>query len=334
MDILILGGTQFVGRHCAEIALARGHQVTLLHRGKTNPDLFPQATHILGDRTTDFELPAGKSWDAVIDTSGYLPRVVGASAERLAARVGRYLFVSTISVYALPVPIGASEDAPMATMPESAPEEVNGETYGPLKVACEQRVLDVYGERATIVRPGLIVGPYDHTDRFTYWPVRVDRGGLVLIPGNVQMPVQWIDGRDLAAWMIMLLENDTGGIYNATGPQIPSTFGELVDTCMGLFGNDAELVPVDEEFLAQHEVQPWVDLPFWLPDSFGGLLAVNVDRAFGAGLQCRPLVETLRDTLAWRSPSLADPPLRAGISPAREAAVVSAWRDKEMQPNG
>jgi 2'-hydroxyisoflavone reductase len=226
MDLLILGGTLFLGRHLVIAARERGHKVTLFHRGKTNPDLFPEVEKIHGDRKESLAPLAGRRFDAVIDTSAYVPRVAGMAARALAPHVGHYTFISTISVYANPRTPGQDEDAPLAALADEATEEVNGDTYGGLKVLCERVVAETLPGRTLTIRPGLISGPFDPTDRFTYWPERVAGGGEVLAPAPPAGTTQHIDGRDLAAWTIRAVESGRTGVFNATGPDYPLTFGE------------------------------------------------------------------------------------------------------------
>jgi 2'-hydroxyisoflavone reductase len=327
MRLLILGGTKFLGRHVADEALRHGHELTLFNRGRTDPDAFPEAERITGDRDGGLSGLEGRDFDAVIDTSGYVPRVVRDSAERLHGHTRLYLFVSTISVYAgFGEPV--DENAAVGTLADPSVEEVTGDTYGPLKALCEQAVQDVYGERASIVRPGLIVGPYDPTDRFTYWVRRVADGGEVLAPGRPERVTQVIDVRDLASFLLDLAEGLQGGVYNATGEPVP--MGTVLDGCRQTSGADAELTWVDETFLREHEVQPWSDLPAWLPGEdpeYTHFMSVSVQRAVHAGLRFRPLPETVRDTLAWRrahGPTEAT----AGLSPERERELLAAWHGR------
>lgn len=329
MKLLVLGGTRFLGRHFVAAALARGHALTLFHRGRTNPELFPEAEHVLGDRDGGLGALAGRTWDAVLDPSGYVPRVVGAAAAALAGRAGQYAFVSSISAYAAPLAPGADESAPLATLADPAVEEVTGETYGGLKAACEREVARAFGEHALVVRPGLIVGPHDSTDRFPYWPRRLARGGEVLAPGRREQPVQVIDARDLAEWLIALLERGASGTYNAAGPAEPLTLGALLEQVALAVGSTGTLTWVDEPFLLERGVQPWTELPLWLPAEEAGLDEVSVQRAVAAGLAFRPLAETARDTLAW---DLARPDAARAGSPvldaAREAELLAAWHGR------
>ncbi|HLO18258.1 MAG TPA: NAD-dependent epimerase/dehydratase family protein, partial [Anaerolineales bacterium] len=230
MRILIIGGTRFLGRHLVESARARSHEVTLFNRGKSNPNLFPQVETIIGDRERDLDKLKGRIWEAVIDTSGYFPRLVRLSAESLAASVSRYVFISSLSVYESFKKIGMDESDPVGKIENETTEEITGETYGPLKALCEQAVQDIFGlERTLIARPGLIVGPHDPTDRFTYWPVRVARGGDVLAPEKPEAPIQIIDVRDLSDFIIRLIEESAFGTYNATGPDYALTLGRLLE---------------------------------------------------------------------------------------------------------
>src|SRR3954467_4501151 len=242
MRLLILGGTQFLGRHVAEEALRHGHELTLFNRGRTDPDAFPEAERVTGDRDGGLQALEGRDFDAVIDTSGYVPRVVRASAELLRDHTNVYVFVSTISVYGgFCEPI--DEESAVGTLTDDTVEEVTGDTYGPLKALCEQAVQEVYGDRACIVRPGLIVGPRDPTDRFAYWVRRVADGGEVLAPGRPERVTQVIDVRDLAWFLLELAEGLQGGVYNATGEPVP--MGTVLDGCRQTSGADAELTWVD-----------------------------------------------------------------------------------------
>ncbi|RPI30992.1 MAG: NAD-dependent epimerase/dehydratase family protein [Chloroflexota bacterium] len=328
MDILILGGTVFLGRAIVEAALKRGHNITLFNRGRSNPGLFPEVQRLFGDRSEDVWPLQGRSWDAAIDTSGYVPRVVRMSAEALADEVGHYTFISSLSVYSNVEKAGIDEDGPLGTLENPSVEEITGETYGPLKVACEQVVQEVMAERDLIIRPGLIVGPFDPTDRFTYWPYRVAHGGEVLAPGRPARQVQFIDVRDLAEWTIRLVETQQTGVYNATGPERSPSMQELLDTCIDASASDARFTWVSESFLEEHKVGPWMEMPLWVPESDpsnAGFFAFSSARARSAGLTFRPVAETVRATLGWLPQRPADKPWRAGISPQREAELLAAW---------
>ncbi|MCZ7545148.1 MAG: epimerase [Anaerolineae bacterium] len=329
MKLLILGGTRFVGRHLVEAARARGDQVTLFHRGQTNPDLFPDVEKLHGDRDGGLEALAGRRWDAVIDTCGYVPRIVRASAEYLSGAVEHYTFISSISVYADGSIPNQDENAPLATLADETVEEVNGETYGGLKALCEQAAEAAMPGRVFTIRPGLIVGPHDPTDRFTYWPVRVARGGEVLAPGRPDRPVQVIDARDLAWWNLRMIDAGKVGVYNATGPAHTLTMAAMLDACRAAGPSDAAFTWVSEAFLLEHEVGPWMELPLWLPEANNGLMQADCSQAIGDGLAFRPLVDIARDTLAWHNTRPADYAWRAGLMPEKEAQVLDAWRARQ-----
>jgi 2'-hydroxyisoflavone reductase len=325
MNILIIGGTRFLGRHLVEAALARGHQITLFNRGKSNPNLFPNIETIIGDREHDLYKLAGRTWDAVIDTCGYVPRIVRESVVGLERSVGRYVFISSISAFADFKKVGMNESDPVGKMENESVEEITGETYGPLKALCEKTILDLYGERALIVRPGLIVGPHDPTDRFTYWPVRVARGGEVLAPDKAEAPTQIIDVRDLADFTIKLIEEEASGIYNATGPDYVLTMGKLLETCKQVSGSDAQFKWASVGFLQENNVAPWSDMPAWIPDDeeHRGFARMDVSRAINAGLKFRPLEDTVRDTLEWANTRPADHEWHAGLKSEREQELLN-----------
>ena len=328
MRILIIGGTRFLGRHLVDSALGRGHEVTLFNRGKTNPALFPQLETILGDREKDVVKLAdlGRTWDAAIDVAGYLPRIVRLSVEALEPRVSRYVYISSLSAYENFREVGIDESYPVGKIEDETVEEITEETYGPLKALCEKAVQDLYGERALIVRPGLIVGPHDPTDRFTYWPVRVARGGDVLAPQKPEAGIQVVDVRDLSEFIIRLIEENASGVYNATGPDYELTIGKLLEVSKRISGSEANLRWGSLEFLKQHKVEPWSDMPTWIPDDEEGLgfSRIDVSKAIAAGLKFRPLEETVRDTLAWAQTRPDDHEWRAGLTAEREAQVLAA----------
>jgi 2'-hydroxyisoflavone reductase len=327
MRILIIGGTIFLGRHLVAAAQERGHELTLFNRGQHNPDLFPEVERLRGDRDGGLAPLVGRRWDAVIDTCGAYPRVVRQSAELLADAVDTYLFVSTMSVYPdLGVP-NVDEETPVGTMPDETVEEVRGDTYGPLKALCEQEVERALPGRALNIRPGLIVGPYDHSNRFTYWVHRVDQGGDVLAPGTPDQPLQFIvDVRDLAEWMVRMCEDRAAGVYNAKGPDYPLTMSDLLDTCKAESGSDARFIWTDEGFLRDQGVGPWMELPLWLPPGMGEINSSRSDKAWAAGLSFRPIAETVRATLAWDRTLPPDAERRAGMKPERETELLAAWR--------
>lgn len=339
MHLLILGGTRFLGRHLADLALARGHRVTLLHRGRSGADLFPQAEHLIADRNADLALLDGRRFDAVVDTSAYWPRQVQEVAARLAGRVGHYQMVSTISVYAEPDAGPLSEDSPLATLTDPATEQVTGETYGGLKVLCEQAAVTGFGAgRCLLPRPGLLVGPHDPTERFTWWVRRLlgaAPGSEVLAPGDPAGPVQFIDARDAAAWMLAQAEAGRSGPFNLTGPAAPLTMGAFLEEACRVLAPASDPPRLDwvaEDFLLGQGVAPWTELPLWLPQPNAGIHRTDITRALAAGLLCRPLAETLADTAAWAqtapvAATAEGPPRpRTGLAPEREAALLQAWR--------
>jgi 2'-hydroxyisoflavone reductase len=333
MKILIIGGTRFLGRHLVDSALARGHEVTLFNRGKSNPDLFLNIETILGDREHDLDklTQVGREWDAVIDTSGYVPRIVRLSAQSLEGSVKRYVFISSISVYASFSKVGIDENDPVGKIEDESFEEITGESYGPLKALSEKAVQEVFGEnRSLIIRPGLIVGPNDPTDRFTYWPVRVARGGDVLAPEKPDVPVQIIDVRDLSEFVIKLIEENASGIYNATGPDHELTLGAILDVSKQLTRSDAHFHWAPVEFLAANKVQPWSDMPVWVPDTQedAGFSRVDISKAIRAGLTFHTLEETVRDTLDWAKTRPPDHEWRAGLTAEREAEVLAILKEK------
>jgi 2'-hydroxyisoflavone reductase len=328
MKLLILGGTVFVGRHLVEAALARNHEVTLFNRGQHNAGIFPRVETLRGDRDGGLDPLKGRRWDAVVDTCGYTPRVVRASADLLSGAVDHYTFISSISVYRDVSRPGVDERGAVGTLEDTTTEEVAGDTYGPLKALCERAVEESMPGRTLVVRPGLIVGPHDPTDRFTYWPRRVAHGGDVLAPGRPDGAVQFIDVRDLAAWTLRMVEARHTGTYNATGPGSPLTMGGLLDVCNRESGGTARFVWVDEPFLLREEVGPWIELPLWIPDEMDmrGQGAIDCRKAIAAGLAFRPLSETVRDTLDWDATRPDDTARAAGLRPEREAELLDKWR--------
>lgn len=327
MKLLILGGTVFVGRHLVDAACRSGHEVSLFNRGQHNPDLHPDVEKLRGDRAGDLDALEGRRWDAVIDTSGYIPRVVRASAELLAGAVDHYTFISTLSVYSDVGTPGIDEHAKLGTLADETVEEVTGETYGSLKVLCERAVEQAFADRAFIPRPGLIVGPHDPTDRFTYWPHRVAGGGEVLAPDPPEATIQFIDVRDIAEWTIRMVEARQAGIYNATGPDYVLTMGRLLEECRVVAGIDARFTWIDGRFLIEAGVMPWTDLPIWVGDGEDarGFHAVDCSKAIAAGLAFRPLAETIGETIAWDATRPADIEWRAGLKAEREVELLSAW---------
>jgi 2'-hydroxyisoflavone reductase len=335
MKLLILGGTRFLGRHLAEQALQRGHQVTLLHRGRSGPGLFPEAQHLLADRDGDLQVLAGGRWDAAIDTSAYVPRQVRALGPVLGPRVGHYQLVSSISAYASFDDGGSDEVAPTATLDDPSTEAITGATYGGLKALCEQAAQALFGTRCLVNRPGLLVGPHDPTGRFTWWVQRLQRGGTVLAPGDPAAPVQFIDARDAAAWMLLQAEHATAGVFNLTGPVAtpaqpqPLTMGAFLDRARATLNPGASLQWVGERYLLDEGVAPWSDLPVWLPLAQCGLHRTPLARAVATGLQTRPLAHTLMDTATWAAAHEA-PHTAASTGPARPAVGLGAEREAAL----
>jgi len=316
--LLLLGGPKFVGRAVIDVASARGHEVTLFNRGTTGAGLYPELDRVVGDRDGGLEGLRGREWDAVVDTSGYLPRVVGQSAGLLADAVGHYVFVSSISVYASFAEV-VDEGSELAELSAPGSEDISAD-YGALKALCEREVDTAFPGRSTAVRAGLIVGPHDPTGRFTYWPHRVARGGDVLVPGPAWRPVQLVDVRDLAAWIVTAAEERLSGAFNATGP---ATMGAVLDAARRASGSTARAVEVDDAFLTGQGVGEWMELPLWIDpsnDDWRHFMEVDATRATAAGLTFRPLDETVAGALA--EAALVE---GVGLTPEGETELLTAW---------
>jgi 2'-hydroxyisoflavone reductase len=341
MKLLILGGTRFLGRHLVTAAQVRGHEVTLFNRGNYSTEDLGPIESIQGDRHTELHKLQGRRWDAVVDTSGHLPRAVRAAAEVLGDKVERYVFVSTQNVYKdVSVP-GIDETYPLRSLTSEQLERANtidtsgqpsyGELYGGLKALCEQAAEHVMPNRVLIIRPGLIVGPHDYTDRFTYWPVRVARGGDVLAPGRPERSIQLIDVRDLAEWTISMIERKATGAYNAHGLPNTLTMQGLLEECKSITGSDAQFTWVSEDFLLQENVAAWSTLPLWLPEEAAphlqGFMFISPEKAVAAGLNFRPLRDTISDTLTWRQTNLTNDDLKAGLDRDKERALLYKWHE-------
>jgi len=341
LRILVLGGTGFLGPHFVDAARAKKHKITLFNRGRTNPtrfsgEEFKDIEQLHGDRKSDMKALQGKRrWDAVLDTSAYIPTDVTRSTRLLAKRVDQYLLVSTISVYAKMDKPGQDESAPLATLADPNITEVTGETYGGLKALCEQAAEKEMPGRVTVVRPGLIVGPGDNTDRFTYWPARADRGGEILAPGSAADPTQFIDVRDLAAFLLHLLEQQTYGTFNADAPAGKLTMGELLAASQRAARTPSTVTWVPADFLEAQQVSAWQDMPVWIPPQgeYAGFGRLDTRKAQAAGLMYRSLDATVADTLAyWRTlPAERRAKPRAGLSPQREADVLKQWQVRERR---
>jgi len=336
LRILILGGTAFLGPATVAVARTRGHEITLFNRGRTNQHLFPDLTKLKGDRFGDLASLEGGEWDVCIDNSGYIPRTVQASTELLKGHVKQYIFISSISVFADFSVRGMDENSPVGTLTTeeieaaTAMQDITGANYGPLKALCEQANTRSFGSQACNIRPGLIVGPMDRSDRFTYWPVRVSKGGEVLAPGTPGTVTQIIDVRDLAEFIILAAEHGYSGTYNATSPAGELTMGELLDTCKKVSGSEATFTWADAKFLETQAVAAWSDMPVWVPldGEDAGHPFINVMKAVGAGLTYRPISETVRGTLDWWATvpqERKDKPMRSGLTAERETTVLAAW---------
>jgi len=333
MKLLVIGGTHFVGRHAVMQAVERGHDVTVFHRGRSEPgNGFPDVEHIHGDRDGDLSALNGRAWDAALDTCGYVPRIVRLSA-RVPGIAGHYTFVSSLSVYPDDVEEGATEATPRHGPPFPDTEEDTDETYGPLKVACEVEVQGAFPGRALIVRPGFIVGPHDRNDRFAYWVRRAAMGGEMLAPEPADLRVQLVDVRDLAAFTLDRIEAGTDGVFNVTGPEGVLTMGDLLRTCVAAGNADTDTTWVGLEFLLERGLRKVGDhgseqLPYWYPD-LAGFCAFDVSKAVGSGLRFRPLAKTVADTLAWDRTRRQTWPMRAGITPEVERDLLDAWRERD-----
>jgi 2'-hydroxyisoflavone reductase len=339
LRILVLGGTGFTGPHQVRYALARGHKLTLFNRGRRPKEWPAPVEELVGDRNTgDLKALAGRDWDVCIDNPTTLPFWVRDAGQVLKGKVGHYVFISTLSVYASDKEPGQDESAPLARYkgPDAMKEtqetlraDIEG-LYGALKTLSEQEAEKWFPGITTVIRPGLIVGPGDESDRFTYWPVRLDRGGDVLAPGDGRDPVQFVDARDLAEWTIRMVEARTLGVFNAMGPATELTMSGMLEGIQGGIGSKARLVWAKADFLEQQNVSAWGDMPVWVPaagDTTGASRRRNA-KAIAAGLTFRPLTQTAVDTLAWWKSLPADrrAQLRAGIKPDREAQVLEAWK--------
>jgi 2'-hydroxyisoflavone reductase len=341
MRILILGGTGFTGPFQVRYALDRGHKVTVFNRGKTHPGELPEGVEqLIGDRNGKLDALKDRKWDVVIDNPTSVPVWVRDVAQVLKGNVERYVFISTISVYGDTSKSGIEEHAPLAkyTGPDAMKETRDSiiaskfALYGPLKALSEQEAEKWFPKQSLIIRPGLIVGPRDETDRFTYWPVRIDRGGEVMAPGDPSDPVQFIDGRDLAEWVIRMVEKRETGIYNATGPDKTLGVGAMLEGIKSANKSNARFTWVNTDFLEAQKVAPWSDMPVWVPSrgEEAGMGRISIKAALGKGLTFRPLAETARDTLAWfkSQPAERQAKLKAGLSAEREKEVLAAWHKR------
>jgi len=325
LKVLILGGTTFLGPHLTNELLSHGHKVTHFNRGNEHGLSFPEVEQLKGNRYGDLKALKGRKWDAVIDTSGYLPRVVEASSKILAKATNHYTFISTVSVYNDFNQPTIDEDSPLARLNHNNnDEEITDKTYGPFKVGCEKVIKAYFPDNSLIVRPGLIVGPYDPTDRFTYWVRRIAEGGKVLIPNTPEQKLQIIDVRDLAKWIVKMVEEQAVGTYNATGPKEELTLEKFINECSQFARKKVDLVWVEEQFLIDRHVNNWSKLPFWLPSNSNmiGLFNIDCRKAQDSGLSYRPLSETISDTLNWDDQRM-DRTMRVGLSHEEEGNLLN-----------
>ena len=330
LRVLILGGTGFIGPHFVETLKGAGHTLTLLNRGRRNPKLFPDVETLVGDRNGQMDAIKNRDWDVVIDNSGYTLKQVKLSTDILKGHVQHYIFVSSISAYADLTPPGIDEDYTLATLSDPNIEEITDTSYGGLKVICEKTVQQAFGKNSAIIRPTYIVGPGDPTDRFTYWPVRVAKGGEMIAPGSASDPIQFIDVRDLANFMRACVEQRLSGSYNACNPPGAVTIGDLLETSKRVSGANTKFVWAPTEFLEKNKALEGLEVPIWAPPvgELAGATLVSSARAVAKGLRFRPLETTVRDTLAWHKtrPAEQQQTLRAGFSPEREAQLLKALR--------
>ena len=335
LKILVLGGTKFLGPHFVKQALAKGHEITLFNRGKTNPGMFKDLESLRGDRDkSELDALRGRSWDAVLDTSGYVPRQVAEVANLLKDQVAHYQFISTISVYGSfgQRPENVNEEAAVTTITDEVNDGIQTirqsfRHYGATKARCEAAAEAAMPGRVSNIRPGLIVGPLDSSDRFTYWPVRLDRGGEVLAPGDPDGHSQFVDVRDLAAWMLQCIERNVTGIYNAVGFAGRTSLAEVLSACKCATSCDAQLTWVSEEFLKENRVRAYSQMPLWIPRE--GRRMVANQKAMAKGLAFRPIADTVRDTLAWAKSERGDKPYRAGLRAAPEKELLAKWHAQQ-----
>ncbi len=330
--ILILGGTSFIGPYQVTYALERGHEVTLFNRGRTNPGMFPGVENLIGDRAGDLTALEGRSWDVVIDNSATNPEWVHDSAQLLKNSAEQYVFISTRSVYADLSTVPMTANAPVFTYENTGVEPGGRLPYGLSKALAEKEAQSAFVDRTTIIRPGLIIGPGDQTDRFSYWPIRIDRGGEVMCPGDGTDPVQIIDARDLSEWVIRMVEDSHYGVFNAVGPRNSRSMAELLYGIAAVTTADVTWTWVDADFLIEHGVRPYGEMPVWRParGNYAGFARFDLSPEIERGLTFRPLAVTAADTLEYHysRPEERRANLRAGISPEREAEVLALWHDQ------
>ncbi len=326
LKVLILGGTTFLGPHLIQELQQKGHEVTIFSRGNQSVG-FSNVEKLQGDRDGNIEALRGRTWDAVIDTSGHLPRIVRDSSSLLSNSTKHYTFISTIGVYQDFYTQNIDESYPVAKLDNEKDEEITEKTYGALKATCEKIIQHYFLNHCLIIRPGLIVGPLDPTERFSYWPIRVIKGGEILAPGSPNQLIQFIDVRDLAKWIVTMVEHQTTGTYNATGPATPLSFEQFLKVCQRSSDNSSSLTWVSEDFLIKHQIQDWVELPLWLSykRNMPGFLNVNINKARQAGLSFRPLSETLSAIIAWDTRRESKKG-QIGLNPEKEQTLLNLWK--------
>ncbi len=347
MKILIIGGTKFLGHHLTKESLSKGHQVTLFNRGVSNPELFPEAVKLRGDREKDLKILENRQWDAVIDTCGYLPNVVKKSAELLTNNVSHYTFISSISVYTQFYSSKTSENSPVCKITEdelfqAAKIPTDGglnptmydSFYPGLKASCEKTVEELFPGKTFIPRPGLIVGPYDYEGRFEYWCKRISEGGDVLCPDQLdRRKIKFIDCRDLTKWIVSMIESKETGIYNTTGPEENLTLKMFFDECKRVSGGDAKFIEASDEFLIKSRINSWRDFPYWIPmndENFKGVFDVKNDKAILKGLTFRPISETIKDTISWLASKKYSSETKVGLARTQELKLIKRIKKESI----
>lgn len=342
MKVLIIGGTRFLGKALVAEAMKRGHEITLFNRG-TNKEIFPEVEHLIGDRDSDLSLLKNRKWDVAIDTCGFAPHQIKKAAAVLGDNIEYYTYISSISVYKDWIPHNITEDYLLQSMPKDKLKAVEEgsishyEYYGALKVLCEAEAEKHWPGRVLHIRAGLLVGPFDYTDRLPYWVQRIEQGGKVMVPGHPDRPVQLIDIKDLATWVFNMAEIRKAGTFNVTGPDYELTMAELLNTCKAVTNSDAEFVWADEQFVLEHKIQPWTEMPLWIPEHFPleeekepwkGSFRISIEKAVAAGLSFRPLEDTIHDVYRWEM-DRQDTVRKAGISRDKEQELLKTWFQKE-----
>lgn len=344
MKVLILEGTRFLGKALVEEGLKRGHEITLFNRGNNKED-FSEVEQLIGDRDSDVSQLKNKKWDVVMDTCGFAPHQINKIATVLGDRIEHYTYISSISVYKDWIPLNIAEDYQLQSMPPDRLKDVEEgkisyyEHYGALKVLCEAEAEKYWPVRVLNIRAGHLVGPFDYTDRLPYWVQRVAEGGKIVVPGRPDRSIQVIDVKDLATWVFDKAEKRKAGTYNVTGPDYELTMEELLNTCKAVTNSDAEFVWIDEQFVVDHQITPWTDMPFWIPEQFPlegenepwkGSFRISIKKAIDAGLSFRLLEDTIHDVYQWEK-TRQDSERKAGISREKEQELLDAWLRKEKK---